>query len=127
MIRRTLYRFLLLLHTASFRREFASEMMWVFDEAVSDGQAGGFCTDVAASLLRQWARQPMLWSIVGAMAGPVLAMCWMSANRPRHLAAKPSLLQVEDLLYLAIGSLLAISLTLAMTVALFHSLRRRRS
>jgi hypothetical protein len=125
-MRRALYRFLLFLHPASFRRRFAGEMMWVFDEAVRDRQAAGFCTDVAGSLLRQWVRQPMLWSIAGALVGPALAMFWMSATRPRHLPARPSLVQVEDLLYLAVGSLLAISLTLTMTVALFHSLSRRK-
>jgi len=126
MMRRALYRFLLFLHPASFRRRFAAEMMWVFDEAVRDRQAAGFCADVAVSLLRQWARQPMLWSIAGALVGPALAMFWMSATRPRHVPARPSLVQVEDLLYLAVGSLLAISLTLTMTVALFHSLSRRK-
>ncbi len=126
MMLRALYRFLLFLHPASFRRRFAREMTWVFDEAVRDGQATGFCADVAGSLLRQWGRQSMLWSIAGALVGPALAMFWMSATRPRHLPAKVLLVQVEDLLYLAAGSLLAISLTLTMTVALFHSLSRRK-
>jgi hypothetical protein len=35
--------------------------------------------------------------------------------------------QLDDLLYLTAVSLLAISLTLTMTVAWFHSLRRRGS
>jgi len=126
MMRRALYRFLLFLHPASFRRRFAGEMMWVFDEAERDRQATGFCIDVAGSLLRQWARQSMLWSIAGALIVPTLAMFWMSSTRQRHLPARPSLVQVEDLLYLAAGSLLAISLTLTLTVALFHSLSRRK-
>ncbi len=127
MMRRALYRLLLFLHPASFRRHFAAEMMWVFDEAVRDRQAAGFCTDVASSLLRQWVRQPMLWSIAGALIVPVMAMFWMSAMRPHpSLAARHTLVQLDDLVYLALGSLLAISLTLTMTVALFHSLSRRK-
>jgi len=127
MIQRSTYRMLLWLHPPAFRRHFADEMTWVFEEAVRDRQASGFCADVAASLLRHWARQPMLWIIAGAITGPALAAFWMSAATHRHAPLRPGLVHMEDLLYLAAVSLLAISLTLTLTVALFQSLRRRRS
>jgi hypothetical protein len=123
-MRRAIYRTLLALHPSAFRRQFADEMLWVFDQADRDREASGFCADVAGSLLRHWLRQPMLWRIAGAAAGGVLMLLWMSATAPR-IRAKWSALEMDDLLILAIGSLLAISLTLITTVALFHSTRRR--
>ena len=33
MTMRTLYRYLVHLHPPAFRREFAAEMIWIFDEA----------------------------------------------------------------------------------------------
>ena len=126
-MRRAFYRFLLALHPASFQRQFSGEMLWVFDEAARDGQSAGFCADVAGSLVRQWARKPMLWSIVGALIGPVAAIFGMSAMRAHpSFGSRHTHVQLDDLLYLASGSMLAICLTLSMTVALFHSLRRRR-
>jgi hypothetical protein len=72
--------------------------------------------------------EAMLWTIVGATAGPALATFWMSAMSAHpSWASRHKLVQVDDLLYLALGSLLAISLTLTMTVALFRSLLRRGS
>jgi len=124
-MRRAMYGALLALHPSGFRRQFADEMLWVFDQADGDGEASGFCADVARSLLRHWLRQPMLWRIIGAAAGGMLMILWMAATAP-HIRAKWSALEIDDLLVLALGSLLAISLTLITTVAFFHSMRRRR-
>ena len=125
MIQRSLYRILLALHPPVFRRHFASEMLWVFDKAASDGEASRFCIDVAGSLVKQWMRQPMLWTIGGAVIGSSVTMYWATSVVPR-LHVQKSLLREQDLMVIAVISLLTVSLTLVTTVALFHSLRRRR-
>ena len=125
MIRRSLYRILLALHPPRFRRRFAGEMLWVFDKAAGDGEASRFCFDVAGSLLRQWMRQPMLWTVIGAAIGSTITMFWATSVVP-HLHVQQSLLREQDVLVIAVISLLTVSLTLVTTVALFHSLRRRR-
>lgn len=125
-MRRAAYRILLLLHPSGFRRQFASEMLWVFDQAARDGAASGFCFDVAGSLLRQWSRQPAIWTTTGSVLGAVLLMMWAAATAS-HIRAPRSVIHLQDLVVIAVISVLTISLTLVTTVALFHSLRRRRS
>ncbi len=125
-MRRATYRVLLALHPPAFRRQFAGEMLWVFDQADQDGQASGFCIDMSRSLLRHWFRQPLLWSVTGAVAGSVLMLVWMSAAAPLVRAHKSPSIEMDNLVVIAVGSLIAISLTLIATVALFHSMRRRR-
>ena len=125
-MRRATYRCLLALHPAPFRRKFAGEMLWVFDQAAQDRAAAGFCFDLGQSLVRRWLRERLLWIAGGAVGGGVLMLLWMSAIAPRIRATR-TVLEMDDLLLLALGSLIAISLTLITTVALFHSLRRDRS
>lgn len=124
-MRRATYRFLLALHPTGFRRQFAGEMLWVFDRAEQDRVSSGFCFDLARTLVRHWFRERMVLTVGGAILGGVLMILWMSATAPR-IRAKWSAIELDDLLVLALGSLLAISLTLITTVALFHSMRRRR-
>ncbi|HLG95675.1 MAG TPA: hypothetical protein VKX49_05120 [Bryobacteraceae bacterium] len=124
-MRRALYQILLVLHPAPFRRQFAAEMLWVFDQAARDGAASGFCLDVAASLGRQWIRQPAIWTASGATLGGVLVLMWATAVAP-HIRVQRSAVRLEDLVVIAVISVLAICLTLVTTVAFFHSLRRRR-
>src|SRR5437879_829331 len=50
---RLLYRWLLCLHPPAFRRRYAEEMMWIFDEAAAQGVASLFA-DALVSLTRQW-------------------------------------------------------------------------
>jgi Ca2+-binding EF-hand superfamily protein len=54
MIRR-LYCLTLRLHPARFRREFAEEMLWIFDQAATAGRRMRFLGDGLLSLVRQWA------------------------------------------------------------------------
>jgi hypothetical protein len=124
-MRRATYRTLLALHPPAFRRQFAGEMVWVFDQAAQDRETSGFCFDVALSLARHWLRERLVWTVSGAIAGGLLLIFWMSATAPR-IRAKWSVIEMDDLILLALGSLLTISLTLIATVALFQSTRRRR-
>ncbi|HLK67258.1 MAG TPA: hypothetical protein VKU19_27675 [Bryobacteraceae bacterium] len=65
---RALYRWLLWLHPPAFRREFAGEMEWIFDEASPDGVAPLFA-DGVISLMRQWLLRSGQWKIAAAVFG----------------------------------------------------------
>ncbi len=56
MVSRFAYSFLLRLHPASFRDEFGTEMLWIFDEDRQEGGGGHLLLDGAISLLRQRCR-----------------------------------------------------------------------
>ena len=60
MIRRV-YHCLLWLHPAAFRRQFAEEMLWIFDEAADGWGSASLFADAGVSLLRQWLLRSGLW------------------------------------------------------------------
>jgi hypothetical protein len=60
MIRRV-YRCLLWLHPAGFRRQFEEEMLWIFDESADACGAASLFTDASVSLVRQWLLRSGLW------------------------------------------------------------------
>jgi hypothetical protein len=87
---RALYAALLRLHPPGFRRQFATEMLWIFDEArVSEG-AVLLLLDGAVSLLRQWLLRSGLWMLAAALLGAMLqvvpALSW---GPHRHSAPIP--------------------------------------
>ncbi len=51
---RSLYRCLVQLHPPAFRRRFAPEMLWIFDEIADHDARIELFTDALASLARQW-------------------------------------------------------------------------
>jgi hypothetical protein len=65
---RALYRCLLWLHPPAFRRQFAEEMLWIFDES---GESGPLLLDGLVSLARQWLLRSGWWKTAAAV---VLAM-----------------------------------------------------
>ncbi len=72
---RTFYRFLLWLHPPEFRRQFAGEMQWIFDQSAES--EGALCIDGLGSLARQWLLRSGWWKIALAM---VLAMVQITAG-----------------------------------------------
>src|SRR5437879_1402186 len=52
--RRSLYSCMLRLHPPSFQREFADQMLWIFDEVAANQGTSALFVDAALSLLRQW-------------------------------------------------------------------------
>lgn len=72
---RCLYRCLLRLHPASFREQFAAEMLWIFDEAAVCGSVAVLFADGFASLARQWLFRTGMWK---AAAGCISAFVLMS-------------------------------------------------
>jgi hypothetical protein len=64
---------LISLHPPSFRRRFAQEMLWIFEEAANSWGAGAPFRDAILSLLRQWLIRSELWKwLVAGFAGVVL-------------------------------------------------------
>jgi hypothetical protein len=65
---RTFYRCLLWLHPPLFRRQFAGEMLWIFDQAAQSQGALGLCFDGLASLARQWLLRSGCWKVAAALS-----------------------------------------------------------
>jgi len=91
---RWLYRCLLRLHPVSFREQFASEMLSIFDEAACGGIALALFADGFTSLARQWVFRTGMWKgmagcasafvLISAMVG----MAALPAHRGRFLGAE---------------------------------------
>jgi fatty acid desaturase len=65
-----MYRFLLWLHPAAFRRQFAEEMLWIFDEAIDSWGIVSLFSDATVSLVRQRLLRSGLWVwVVAGIAG----------------------------------------------------------
>jgi hypothetical protein len=67
---RSLYRSLLWLHPPAFRRQFAGEMLWIFDQAAPAEGSLRLMLDGVLSLLRQWVLGCGAWK---ALAGALVA------------------------------------------------------
>ena len=77
---RNLYRFLLFLHPEEFRREFAGEMLWIFEQTATKIGTLPLFGDVAASLARQWLVRSGAWPYaVGVMLNGLFAalLLWL--------------------------------------------------
>ena len=72
VIRRALYRLLIQMHLPAFRRQFAGEMLWIFDEASQSGGALPLCWDGIVSLARQWLFRSGSWKLAVAVVGACL-------------------------------------------------------
>jgi hypothetical protein len=68
---RTFYRLLLRLHPPAFRRQFADEMLWIFDQAAGAAAVWLLC-DAFVSLARQWLLRSAAWKWLAAGAGAIV-------------------------------------------------------
>jgi hypothetical protein len=66
---RALYQCLLAVHPRAFRRQFAGEMLWIFDEASESEGVWTLFADGLCSLFRQWILRSGSWKIVAALTG----------------------------------------------------------
>jgi hypothetical protein len=71
-ILRVLYKLLVQIHPPAFRRQFAAEMLWIFDEASQSGGALPLCWDGFVSLARQWLFRSGSWKLAVAIIGACL-------------------------------------------------------
>src|SRR5581483_7143533 len=91
---RCLYRSLLRLHPASFREQFAGEMLWIFDESAACGGVAVLFADGFASLARQWLFRTGMWTAaVGCVSAFVLmsvmvGMAALPARRGRFMGTE---------------------------------------
>lgn len=69
---RTCYRCMLWLHPPVFRRQFAGEMLWIFDQASQSQGAAALFFDGLGSLARQWLLRTGWWKIVLALGLAIL-------------------------------------------------------
>jgi hypothetical protein len=69
---RALYRCLLQLHPPWFRRQFAGEMLWIFEEASASEGTVALFFDGLLSLARQWLLRSGSWKIALAIVGGLL-------------------------------------------------------
>ncbi len=66
---RRLYGCLVRMHPPAFRREFAAEMLWIYDQAVTERGSAALVWDAFLSLARQWLLRCGCWKIFVAVAG----------------------------------------------------------
>ena len=95
---RSLYRSLLWLHPAFFRKRFGEEMLWIFDEAAATQGVFALFGDGLASLARQWVMRAGTWKLAVAGAGGLLEILMagffvMGPSPTAHVIATPS---IED-------------------------------
>ena len=87
-MKRFLYRCLLGLHPAAFRRQFAGEMLWIFDAAAGSAETAAFFADGLISLARQWFLRSGAWTMAaGGLGAFVLigGMLGLGALPLRHV------------------------------------------
>jgi hypothetical protein len=90
-VTRFLYTAILRLHPPAFRRLFAAEMLWIFDEARATEGAFVLLLDLLISVARQWLVRSGLWKVMLALAGATLQLMvggvgWIASIR--HTASR---------------------------------------
>ena len=110
---RLLYRLLLWLHPPAFRRQFADEMLWIFEETRGAAAVAMLFSDALISLTRQWLMRSGAWKLVAASVGGVAQVTiggfvFLVVRRlghaehavPETVAARPEMMR---LIYLTAG------------------------
>jgi hypothetical protein len=69
---RLLYRCFLCLHPPAFRRQFAGEMLWIFDETAPEAARWALLLDGFLSLVRQWLFRSGAWKLLAAGVGALV-------------------------------------------------------
>jgi uncharacterized membrane protein len=131
-VTRALYRCLLWMHPPFFRREFAGEMLWIFDESAPAGSVGPLFADGLASLARQWFLRSGYWKIVAALAGAVFQVTMGGALMfrvgPQRARTAASVVETPELLaVMRLAALTAVGLLAAVILLVFwwRTLARR--
>jgi D-alanyl-D-alanine carboxypeptidase len=122
---RSLYRCLVQLHPAAFRRRFAPEMLWIFDEIADHDARIELFTDALASLARQWVvREAIQKLLIGELRfGPLPAtgsgqFCWERIEFDDRPLPPPRVIQ---------GGVVAFAFFTCISLAAFHAGSFRRA
>jgi hypothetical protein len=135
---RTLYASLLRLHPPAFRRQFATEMLWIFDEAIVSEGALVLLLDLLISVARQWLVRSAVWKVALALIGGALQVTaggagWLVLN-PRltdksHARMTPLMNELMLLTLWVVGLVFVMVFTSVFLVGRFNrrrlTLRRR--
>lgn len=110
---RMLYRVLLWFHPPAFRRAFAGEMLWIFDETSGAPALWLLFADALLSLARQWLLRSGAWKLALACAGGLVQVTlgglvfvlFRQFNGTGHRLPEPRFSSEEmmRLIYLAVG------------------------
>ncbi|HYL74476.1 MAG TPA: hypothetical protein VEU96_09740 [Bryobacteraceae bacterium] len=133
---RIVYRGLLWLHPSAFRRQFADEMLWIFDETHGTEAVTLLLSDVLISLARQWLLRSGAWKVAVAAAGGLIQLVlggfghmlvWrMHAVSRAGLDAGVDRLDLTRLIYIATGVLGGVMCSvIALTLWLRNFIGRR--
>jgi hypothetical protein len=121
---RALYMSLLRLHPSAFRRQFAPEMLWIFDEArISEG-ALLLLVDVVVSLVRQWFLRAGVWKVATAMLGALLQVApalWMGSRPRRWSIQSSSQVPIQTEVFVAITMCMIAFIVFMVVAAVFWS------
>ena len=127
---RTLYRSLIWMHPPAFRRQFAGEMLWIFDETAAAEGPLHLLLDGVGSLLRQWVIRCGAWKVFAGMLGAglqILALASLSHARYYPSRALPRTLTYYDLEFSRGLALLIILLVCGTGFRACVAFSRRRS
>ena len=134
---RALYIGLLRLHPLPFRRQFAEEMLWIFDEAKSSEGAWVLLLDLVMSVSRQWLLRSAVWKAALALAGAVVQISfgglgWIFFN-PRFgmptqggATVTPAVTELIQITLCTMFVLVALVFTLVFWISGFARKRSRR-
>jgi hypothetical protein len=110
---RWLYCTFLWLHPPAFRRQFAEEMLWIYDETRGTAAVWMLFADALVSLARQWLLRAGAWKLLAAGVGGVLQITlgglifglFHELHGRSHLISEPRPESVDmlRLLYLSAG------------------------
>ncbi len=101
---RPVYRALLWLHPPFFRKRFADEMLWLFDETVATEGAVALLLDGLISMLRQWLLRPRSsrivparsWRVAAAVLGALLQVGIVTALTANHATRTASVRRMNS-------------------------------
>jgi hypothetical protein len=91
------------MHPPGFRREFATEMLWIFDETAATAGAIYLCWDCLVSLARQWLLRTEAWKLAVAVAGACVqvtvgGVIWLMLWHAPNNSTRPGDAALNDLM-----------------------------
>jgi hypothetical protein len=120
---RACYRGLLWLHPPLFRRQFAGEMLWIFDQAAESHGAFALLCDGLASLARQWVLRSGWWKIAAALALALLEIVFGGFGTmlfaPRRIVRPPSGSPIAEFAHQGAIAHLPLTIGMVMYLAVF--------
>jgi hypothetical protein len=129
---RALYRGVVRLHPAAFRKQFGEEMLCIFDEA---GKAEGtlpLLLDAVISLARQWTLRSGAWKVVAAACGAWVQVIAALGLPVRRVGAAPhgpvaaSAAQIGEMVQITILTVFGLLALIVATVVWTTRLCRQR-